>query len=178
MIPRLLAFSLRIDFKLAERFSRVVLRCLSPTPWILSLISVAHPFPPFPPSLLSTLPLGLTLRNLNCLPALPSTFVHTLHRHLFPFPGGLSSSRISSFVLGKITSYSVFECVTCSTSWSRTLARLRVYSYLTQLGSSRDTFPNTNFTRYPCPSTDTIVLTCGWNTPVSPVTYLSRTTWL
>jgi hypothetical protein len=96
------AFSLRFDFKLAERFVRVVLRCLSPTPpWILSLISVAHPFPPFPSSLLSTLPLGFTLRNLNCLrlPVLPSTFVHTLHRHLFPFPGGLSSSRISNFVL-------------------------------------------------------------------------------
>jgi hypothetical protein len=73
-------------------------------PWILSLISVAHPFPPFPSSVLCTLPLGLTLRNLNCLPALPSTFMHMLHRHLFPSPGGLSSSRISSFVLGTIAS--------------------------------------------------------------------------
>jgi hypothetical protein len=57
-------------------------------PWTLSLISVAHPFPSFPSSLLSTLPLGLTLRNINCPPALPSTFVQTLHRHLFPSPEG------------------------------------------------------------------------------------------
>jgi len=99
------AFSLRFDFKLAERFARVVLRCLSPTSLGFSrLISVAHPFPPFPSSLLSTLPLGLTLRNLNCCPALPSTFVQMLHRHLFPSPGGLSSSRISIFVLGTIAS--------------------------------------------------------------------------
>ena len=99
------AFSLRIDFKLAERFARVVLRCLSPTSLGFSRSSLL-----LTRSLLSLLlsclllPLGLTLRNINCLPALPSTFVQTPHRHLFPSPRGLSSSRISSFVLGTITS--------------------------------------------------------------------------
>src|SRR6266851_9679376 len=50
------AFSLRIDFKLAERFARVVLRCLSPTP----LDSLAHfccsPVSSFPFSLVYSSP--------------------------------------------------------------------------------------------------------------------------